>query len=84
MPAAPPGEQNQTGSLDLIWVVAAVIIALLALWFFARGPVISVILSYKIFQAEIVGLFTPSLVSVQNAMEYYQPTPREVSIGQVG
>ncbi|MFA6037394.1 MAG: type IVB secretion system coupling complex protein DotM/IcmP [Legionellales bacterium] len=78
------GQGDQGQGLDLIWGVAFVIIVILALWFFARGPILQGIFFIKLLEIKAIGLFTNSLEPVQQAILYYRNDPTAVSINQIG
>ncbi len=76
------GDQNQ--GLDLLWGVAFIVIVILALWFFARGPILQVIFYIKLFEIQIISIFTDSLEQTRIAISQYQNHPTYVSIDQLG
>lgn len=76
------GDQNQ--GLDLIWGVAFVIIVILALWFFARGPILQGVFYFKLFEIKIISYFTHNLDPIRDAITYYQVDPTQVSVMQLG
>jgi intracellular multiplication protein IcmP len=76
------GDQNQ--GLDLIWGVAFVIIVILALWFFARGPILQGVFFIKLLEIKLISFFTHNLDPVRDAIIYYQGDPTLVNIQQLG
>lgn len=84
MPPQQGGQGDQNQGLDLIWGVAFVIIVLLALWFFARGPILQGVFYFKLFEIKIISFFTHNLDPVQQAITYYQADPTLVNIQQLG
>lgn len=76
------GDQNQ--GLDLLWGVAFIVIVILALWFFARGPILQAIFYFKLFEIHLISFFTDSLEPTRAAIVYYQPSPTAVTIEQLG
>lgn len=76
------GDQNQ--GLDLLWGVAFIVITILALWFFARGPILQVIFYIKLFEIQLISFFTDSLEPTRLAIVYYQGDPTLATIDQIG
>jgi intracellular multiplication protein IcmP len=71
-------QQGQEGgdSMDLLWGVAFVVAICLAVWFFARGPIIKVLLTLKLGEIWLISFFTDSLnaVHAQIVAAYNAPT----------
>ncbi len=75
------GDQNQ--GLDLIWGVVFVILVALALWYFARGPILQVIFYIKLFEIKLISFFTTSLEPTRAAMSVHLYDPTSVTVGQL-
>lgn len=78
------GQGEQSQGLDLIWGVAFIIIVILALWFFARGPILQGVFFFKLFEIKIISFFTHDLDTVREAITYYQADPTLVNVQQLG
>jgi intracellular multiplication protein IcmP len=76
------GDQNQ--GLDLLWGVAFIVIVVLVLWFFARGPILEILFHIKLFEIKIISFFTKSLEPTRAALTFHLQDPTSVTITQIG
>lgn len=76
-------QQGDSGdSMDLLWGVAFVVAIILALWFFARGPILKVLFTIKLGEIWIISFFTDSLIPVRDAILAAYANPSEVTFKQ--
>jgi intracellular multiplication protein IcmP len=64
------GQQQQGGgeggdSMDLLWGVAFIVAICLALWFFARGPIIKVLFTLKLGEIFLISFVDQSILAVK-------------------
>lgn len=76
-------QQQQSGeganSMDLLWGVAFLVAVALALWFFARGPILKILFSIKLGEIWIISFFTHNLDPIRDYLLGALRTPTEVS-----
>jgi intracellular multiplication protein IcmP len=79
-------QQGQDGgdSMDLLWGVAFVVAICLALWFFARGPIIKVLLTFKLGEIWLISFFTDSLAPVQAKILAAYNAPTSIGFNELG
>jgi len=81
------GQQQQGGgesgdSMDLLWGVALVVAICLALWFFARGPILKVLFTIKLGEIWIIHWFTDSLNPIHDYIVAAIQHPTEVTFNE--
>jgi len=69
--AAPGQQAPEQGSNDLLWLLALVIAIPLALWFFARAPMLKGILSFKLLEIKLYSLFTDHFLPIEAEIRAY-------------
>lgn len=81
--AAQQQQQSGDNSLAPLWIIALIILACLAIWFFARAPLIRGVFYVKTFEAAGVSFFTSSLQPVVDFMRQAIITPEIVTPQQL-
>jgi intracellular multiplication protein IcmP len=74
------GQGEGGDSMDLLWGVAFLVAIALATWFFARGPIISVLLTLKLGEIWLISLVTPELTPVHDAIVQAYNTPTAIPL----
>lgn len=80
-------QQQQGGdsgdSMDLLWGVAFIVAICLALWFFARGPILKVLFTLKLGEIWAISFFTDSVLPIREYILAAYNNPTEVTFKQV-
>lgn len=81
------GQQQQGGgdtgdSMDLLWGVAFIVAICLALWFFARGPILKVLFTIKLGEIWVISFFTDSLNPIRDYILAAYNSPKDVTFKQ--
>ncbi len=82
--ASPQGGQGQgqgDNGMDLLWIIAALVIGCIFVWYFFHVAIVTVILQIKFWEASFIGLFTASILPLKNAIAY--AAPQNVTLGQL-
>lgn len=76
-------QQGDSGdSMDLLWGVAFIVAICLALWFFARGPILKVLFTIKLGEIWLISFFTDSLLPIRDYILAAYSAPTEVTFKQ--
>lgn len=82
---APQGGQQGQGQsdtgMDLLWIIAAVVIGSIFIWYFFHSAIVAGILQVKFWEASFIGLFTPKILPLKNAIAY--AAPQGVTVAQL-
>ncbi|MCD6045824.1 MAG: icmP [Gammaproteobacteria bacterium] len=82
---APQGGQQGQGQsdtgMDLLWIIAAVVIGSIFIWYFFHVAIVSGILQVKLWEASFIGLFTPKILPLKDAIAY--ASPQGVTVDQL-
>ncbi len=77
------GGGDSGNSMDLLWGVAFVVAICLLLWYFARGPIITAFFVVKLFEIQIISIFTDDLIPIKEQILAYYNQPKNVTIPQL-
>jgi intracellular multiplication protein IcmP len=69
-------------SMDLLWGVAFIVAICLALWFFARGPILKVLFTLKLGEIWIISKFTDSILPIRDYILAAYDHPTQVTFTQ--
>jgi intracellular multiplication protein IcmP len=61
MPAAPQDQQQNEQSLSPLWVALGIFVALFVIWHFGHAYISALVIKLKLFEVQLLGLFTNSL-----------------------
>ena len=81
---APPGGQQQSASdnsLDMLWICAALCIGVLLLWYFFHTQIVIGVLTFKLWEASLVELFTHQITPLKQAVQGVDP--KSVTVTQL-
>ena len=80
----PQGGQGQgqgDNGMDLLWIIAALVIGCILVWYFFHVAIVAVILQIKFWEASLIGLFTAKVLPLKNAIT--SAAPQNVAFGQL-
>ncbi len=77
------GGGEGSNSMDLLWGVAFAVAVCLALWYFARGPIIKVFFIVKLFEIQMISFFTDGAEPVKQQILAFYDQPKNVTIPQL-
>jgi len=61
-PAMPQGGDQHNGSgMESVWIIAAIFIAIIGVWYFAHAYIVSIYFSLKLFEISLLNFFSDSL-----------------------
>ncbi len=82
---APGGGQQGQGQgdtgMDLLWIIAAVVIGALVIWYFFHVAIVTAVLQVKFWEATAIGLFTQQILPLKNAIA--GADPKSVTVAQM-
>lgn len=82
---APQGGQQGQGSsdtgMDLLWIITACVIGLIFIWYFFHVAIVATVLQIKYWEASLIGLFTPKILPLKNAIAV--AAPKNVTANQL-
>lgn len=64
--------QGDTG-MDVLWIIVAVVIASIFMWYFFHTAIVAVVLQIKFWEASFIGLFTQQIIPLKNALAGVSP-----------
>ena len=81
---APPSGQGQGQSdngMDLLWIISAVVIATILIWYFFHTAIVAMVLQIKFWEVGLIGLFTAKVLPLKSAILY--ASPQSVTLDQL-
>lgn len=75
----PPPQQDQSSSMDFLWGAVALVVAILAIWFFGKNYIISFVFTLKLWQIKLVSFFVPKSAELIPYLDNYRHFPQELS-----
>ncbi len=72
--------QNDTG-MDLLWIISALVIGSIFIWYFFHIAIVAAVLQVKFWEASFIGLFTPKILPLKNAIAI--ASPQSVTVAQL-
>ena len=75
------GQHSADAHLNYLWVILGLTAVIIIIWFFDHSFIVAVIYRIKLFELNIIGLFTDNLVGYKDWI--YNTPPTEASFAQV-
>ncbi len=75
------GQGQSDTSMDLLWIISALVIVSVGSWYFFHTAIVMVILQIKYWEASFVGLFTAQVLPLKQAI--LQAAPQSVTVEQL-
>jgi intracellular multiplication protein IcmP len=82
--APPQGGQGQSqndSGMDLLWIIVALVIGSIIIWYFFHVAIITTVLRIKFWEADFISLFTARIIPLRNAIAY--ASPKNVTLAQL-